>query len=206
VALSISLTVINGILSLFTIPLLTSLALTYFISSGAEIHLPILNTFLNLSFVSIIPAVIGMSIRQYRPGFALSLRPLLRILLPLLLLFIFGIKFFAPIAQGGVGLTFEEIYLIAPYVLILNAVSMLSGYLAGSLFNLRHKNKVTIIIEIGLQNTGLALFIAGTILHNTEMQKPAMVYAILTFVSTFLFAWIIREATKPGTGSLENEE
>jgi BASS family bile acid:Na+ symporter len=114
-----------------------------------------------------------------------------------MLFLIFGIKFFAPVSEGGVGLQTNEMLSLAPYVLILNALGMLIGYFSGSLFGVRHMNKVTIIIEVGLQNTGLALFIGGTILHNTAMQKPAMVYALITFVSTFLFAWLIREIGRP---------
>jgi BASS family bile acid:Na+ symporter len=60
------------------------------------------------------------------------------------------------------------------------------------LFKIDFKNKITIIVEVGLQNTALALLIAGNILKNTEMQKPAMVYAIFTFFSTLLFGWLIK--------------
>ena len=69
---------------------------------------------------------------------------------------------------------------------------MFLGYLLGSSFKTSLQNKVTIMVEVGLQNTALALLIAGNILHNDNMQKPAMVYAILTFFSTLIFAWIIK--------------
>lgn len=192
IALSISLTVINGLLCMFTIPLLTNWSLTYFIGNEADISLPVLSTIQHIALVTVLPATIGVFIRGRLPELAVRIIPILKYLLPALLLVIFTVKIFAPADKGGILLSRQEIIDQGYWVLLLNFSSMILGYVLGMLFKIDFKNKITIIVEVGLQNTALALLIAGNILKNTEMQKPAMVYAIFTFISTFIFGWLIK--------------
>jgi BASS family bile acid:Na+ symporter len=192
IALSISLTVINGLLCMFTIPLLTNWSLSYFIGNEADISLPVLSTIKHIALVTVLPATIGVFIRGRLPELAVRIIPILKYLLPALLLVIFTVKIFAPADKGGILLSRQEIIDQGYWVLLLNFSSMILGYILGMLFKIDFKNKITIIVEVGLQNTALALLIAGNILKNTEMQKPAMVYAIFTFISTFVFGWLIK--------------
>jgi bile acid:Na+ symporter, BASS family len=192
IALSISLTVINGLLCMFTIPLLTNWSLNYFIGNEADISLPVLSTIQHIALVTVLPATIGVFIRGRLPELAVRIIPILKYLLPALLLVIFTVKIFAPADKGGILLSRQEIIDQGYWVLLLNFSSMILGYVLGMLFKIDFKNKITIIVEVGLQNTALALLIAGNILKNTEMQKPAMVYAIFTFISTFIFGWLIK--------------
>lgn len=192
VALSISLTVINGILCMFTIPLLANMALDFFFHHRTPIQLPVLHSIMQIALVTILPATVGVMIRSKLPRIADKLRPVLKYLLPALLLFVFLIKIFAPVDKGGTGLTIDEILTLSVWVLMLNFCGMLVGFLAGSLLNINLQNKVTIMVEVGLHNTFLAIFVASNILNNTEMQKPALVSAMFTFFSTLIFAWLIR--------------
>ena len=192
VALSISLTVVNGILCMFSLPILVNLALDYFINQTHVIELPVFRTIQHIALVTVMPAALGLMIRNKLPKIADTLRPILKYLLPALLLFIFMTKMFAPVDKGGIALTQSELIEQGIWVLMLNFSGMFLGYLLGSSFKTSLQNKVTIMVEVGLQNTALALLIAGNILHNDNMQKPAMVYAILTFFSTLIFAWIIK--------------
>jgi bile acid:Na+ symporter, BASS family len=192
IALSISLTVINGLLCMFTIPLLTNWSLSYFIGNEADISLPVFSTIQHIALVTVLPATIGVFIRGRLPELAMRIIPILKYLLPALLFVIFTVKIFAPADKGGILLTKDEIINQGYWVLMLNFFSMIFGYILGLFFKIDFKNKITIIVEVGLQNTALALLIAGNILKNTEMQKPAMVYAIFTFFSTLLFGWLIK--------------
>ncbi len=192
VALSISLTVVNGILCMFTLPVLVNMALNYFFHQTTDLDLPVLNTILHIALVTVLPAAIGIFFRNKLPQIADTLRPLLKYLLPVLLLTIFFIKIFAPIEKGGIELGPSEIIELGIYALILNFCGMLLGFMISSLFKINLQNKVTIIVEVGLHNTALALLVAGNILKNAEMQKPAMVYAMFTFFSTLLFGWLIK--------------
>jgi len=192
VALSISLTVVNGVLCMFTLPFLVNLSLDYFFNKTMPIELPVFKTIQHIGMVTILPASFGVLVRSKLPKIADRLRPILSYLLPALLLLIFSVKFFAPADKGGVEISTAEFMEQGFWVIVLNFSGMFLGYLLGAAFRINLKNKVTIMVEVGLQNTALALLVAGNILKNPDMQKPAMVYAIITFFSTLIFAWIIR--------------
>lgn len=192
VALSISLTVMNGLLCMFTIPVFVNMALNYYFHHSSVIELPVLGTIQHIALVTVLPATIGVFIRNKFSVIANTLQPILKYLLPTLLLLIFIIKIFVPVEKGGIALTQDELLALSVWVLLQNFSGILLGYITGHIFNLNFQNKITIIIEVGLHNTALALLIAGNILRNNEMQKPVMVYAIFTFFSTLLFAWLIK--------------
>lgn len=192
VALSISLTVVNGILCMFTLPFLVNMGLDYFMHQTNTIELPVIETIQKIFLVTVLPASFGVLIRSKLPKIADKLRPVLSYLLPILLLLIFSVKIFAPADKGGIELTRTELFEQSFWVLLLNFSGMFMGYILGSIFKITTQNKITIMVEVGLQNTALALFVAGNILKNSDMQKPAMVYALITFFSTLLFAWLIK--------------
>jgi len=192
VALSISLTVVNGILSMFTLPILVNLALDYFFHQTTPFSLPVFDTIQHIALVTVLPAAVGIVFRSKLPLIADTLRPILKYLLPALLFTIFFIKIFAPIEKGGIELNQSEIMILGIWALLLNFSGMILGLLLSSIFGINLQNKVTIMVEVGLHNTALALLVAGNILKNLEMQKPAMVYAMFTFFSTWFFAWLIK--------------
>jgi hypothetical protein len=43
------------------------------------------------------------------------------------------------------------------------------------------RDAFTIAIEVSLHNTTLALLIAGTLLQNQDMVKPALIYSMFSF-------------------------
>ena len=101
---------------------------------------------------------------------------------------LFLIKFFANESSGGTGITIEDIYLLLPSTFAMHIIAMIISAVCAQLL-LRNSNQtVTIAIEVGLQNTALALLITGTIYVNNDMSKPALVYAMFSFFSTFIFA------------------
>jgi BASS family bile acid:Na+ symporter len=105
---------------------------------------------------------------------------------------VFTFKIFGGENQGGSGITFSEAIHIFPFVLLLNISAMTIGYYISKLMRLEFRNQFTIAIEVGLHNTALALLVAGTILQSPQMEKPALVYAMFTFFSAFLFVYIIK--------------
>ena len=192
IALSISLTVINGLLCMISIPFLTNLALNTYFGSSEEISLPVFKTLYMIALVTVLPAFLGVLIRSHFTNLAKKLVPVLKYLMPILLFTVFLVKIFAPTEKGGIALSTSELFDMGIWALLLNFSSMFFGFLFANIFSVKLTNKITIMVEVGLQNTALALFICGTLLKNIEMQKPAMVYVIFTFVSTFLFAWLIK--------------
>ena len=193
VALAVSLTVSNALLSLFSIPLVVNLCLRYFMKgAGGEVaSLPFWNPLFEIFLVTIIPALLGMSAKRKFGRHAPRIGKWVNIVLPLLLFCVFGFKFLAGSQHGGTDMTAADIWLLSPYVISLNILSMLVGFVVGIPLQLSYRNRITIAIEVGLHNTALALIIAGEKLHNSAMEKPALVYALYSFFVTFSVAYLL---------------
>jgi len=192
VALAISMTTVNSFITLATLPFIVNIALNYFLQTTTVIKLPYLETILQIFMVTLVPASIGLLIRRLSLNFAQKMDKPLKIILPILLFGVFTIKFLASKKHGGSGITAHEMLVLFPSMLLLNVLAMLAGYLVAKIFKLEYKNQYTIAIEVGLHNTALALLVAGTILRSSEMEKPALVYAIFTIFSALLFVFAIK--------------
>lgn len=190
VALSISMTAINSLITLVSIPINVSIALMTFLHADAEIHLPIGETLFNIFLITIIPVYIGIQIRRRKTELADKLNRPLKVALPLLLLLMYsGVIFFG---ESSIATTWKEFIMLFPFTLILNAMSMLLGWMVARFTRLGRRNQYTVSIEVGLQNSALAIFVASGILNNHDMALVAVVYGSFTFFSTAFFAWIIK--------------
>jgi BASS family bile acid:Na+ symporter len=190
VALSISMTAINSLITLITIPLVVALSLDAFLHEDAAIHMKVGETILKVFLITILPAFAGTRLRKHFPEFALGLEKPLRIVLPLLLLLVYGGVIF--IDQGTGEATRIDFIRIFPYALMLNFLAMGSGLLIARLMRLRVINQFTISIEVGLQNSALAIFVAATLLKSNEMALVPVVYGSFTFFTTLLFGWFVK--------------
>ena len=194
VALSVSLTVLNAAISVFSIPLLI-IWFSYGLNLPAqEVDLSFWETFLNISLITIVPATAGVFFRRKYSRIGFMVNKYLNWAMPVLLALIFGIKFFASGAHSGSQLSAGAIATLAPWVILLNVISMLAGFLYGKAFRLSHRNTLTITIEIGLHNTALALIVAGQKLQNPIMEQPALVYAMFSFFITLVVAFVLSKA------------
>lgn len=200
VALAISLTVCNAFLSLFTVPFLVNIFLEHFLSNGRLIELPFWQTMFDIFVVTILPATLGLLVRWRYGRFAVRMEKNLNYILPVLLLLVFAFKFLAGSDQGGTAMTGADIRHLSLWVIALNVLSMLLGYLAGMAVRLEFRNRITIAVEVGLHNTALALLIAGDKLGNSIMEKPALVYALFSFFITFAVAWVLMRTHKVKQG------
>jgi bile acid:Na+ symporter, BASS family len=180
VALSVSLTAVGSIITVFTIPIFANLALKHFLGQNAAIEMPIGQTMVQIFLITLLPIAIGMTIRQRFPHMANQLEKVMsRIAAGLLALIIIllivreGSKLPEFILQVGVG------------VLLLNVLSMLSGFLIGKLLQLSPSQQICIAIEVGISNGTLALAITAGLLNNPMMAIPAAVYSLLMYITGF---------------------
>jgi len=191
VALSISMTALNSLITLVTIPLVVHLSLEAFVHEDAAIRLKVGETIIKVFLITILPAFVGTRIRKNYPNFSLMLERPLRVVLPLLLLLVYvGVIF---IDQGTSAGTRSDFIRIFPYTLMLNILAMVSGFLVARVLRLRVINQFTISIEVGLQNSALAIFVAATLLKNNDMALVPVVYGSFSFFSTLLFGWSVKK-------------
>ncbi len=191
VALSISMTVINSIITLITIPVIVSLGLYYFTSQEANIVLPVGATILKVFLVTVLPAYTGVNLRHYFPNTSKNIEKYLRFILPVLLLGIyFGVIFSD---EGDQKSNLSDHLGVLPYPFILNVVTMFMGWMVARWFHLKGRNQFTISIEVGLQNSALAIFVAATLLESQTMAIVPVLYGSFSFFTTFLFGYGVKK-------------
>ena len=75
--------------------------------------------------------------------------------------------------------------------LLINVGVMLIGYYSSGWVGIKHTGKFTIAIEMGLQNTALAIFIATSLLHLDGLSTIAVLYGSFSFFTTYIIAYIM---------------
>lgn len=180
-ALSVSLTAVSSILTLFTIPLILEWSVQYYSAQDAVIEINRLDIFKDLLLVSLAPIALGMMIKHYKSDFAVKMEKPVKIASALILLVLI------------VGLTIKERANIIPYfsevglsALSLNIVSLALGFTTARLMGLNKQQSISISIESGIQNGTLAIGIAIGILHNSDYAIPAAVYSLIMFLTAFV--------------------
>ncbi len=187
-ALSVSITTANSFLTQFTIPFYVNIALYFFMHSGTDIELPFLETLLQILFITVIPAVIGVLIRSNAPLFAEKVRnPLKYIMTTLLAIAMIGAIFVENNEQLDIPI--GDYWMVLPLLLLLNFGSMFMSFYTAKYFRLGIKSQTTIAIEVGLQNTALAIAVATgpLMLNNPAFAIPAAIYALFSFFTTLGF-------------------
>lgn len=192
VALSVSLITLNSLITLVTIPLLVNLALTVFTGRHSSFELPLVQTFLQIFFITLLPAVTGVLLRYYREKIADRIQRPVRTVMIILFAGVYALIAFADETKGGSGITFADLWTILPYAVVIN----FAGFAAGTAMGLFGKTGIrtswTIGVEVALQNTTLALMVAGTLIQSNEMVKPALVYALFSFWTALLYGIVVK--------------
>ena len=193
VALSVSLVSVNSILTLATIPLLVNLALTVFTGRHSPFELPLAETFLQIFFVTLLPAISGVLLRYFREKTADKIQRPVRTVMIILFAGVYAIIAFADESKGGSGITSADLWSILPYAVIINLAGFIAGMAMGLIGKTGVRTSWTIGVEVALQNTTLALLVAGTLIQSNEMVKPALVYALFSFWTALVYGIVIKK-------------
>ncbi len=192
-ALSISLTAVCSIITIFTIPFLVNYAMELHMGEGQYVALPVLQTILQIMVITIIPVSIGMYLKSKKPRFAQKAERPVKIASTI---FIVAIILGAVFKNKQIIVdAFLETGLPA---LSLNLLTLLLGFIVASLFQLNFKQASTIAIESGIQNGTLAIAIAAssTLLNDPTIAIPPAVYSILMFFTGGLAVAIAGKVNK----------
>jgi bile acid:Na+ symporter, BASS family len=87
-ALSITLTALSSIVAVITIPLIINFSLSYFLNQGEFVPLPVFDTIIKLTIITLLPVSIGMYIRAKAPAFAMKMEKPVKIVSGILLFLI----------------------------------------------------------------------------------------------------------------------
>ena len=190
VALSVTLTALSSIITLFTLPLIMAWVMgsvqlsvvsdQYSVVSDqlsdVSIHLPIGKLLVQNLVLMILPIAIGFIVNIYKEQVAAKIHNVLkRIAMPALVVlvtvFFFQHKQTIVNEFGSLGLTMTALILATTGC----------GALLSWLFGLSTKERRTLVIEIGMQNAAQAITIACSplIFNNEVIAIPAIIYALM---------------------------
>ena len=201
VALSVSLTAFNSFIIVFTIPLVMHLSFLLFGSETQEFELRFTDTMQDIFLTVILPVSLGILLNEYYGHkFTDKFHRALKYILPGIMLIAFLTVIFFDESQQEVNYR-DHLHLFIPLIL-LNFFTIAMGYFSSRGLQLEHKSAYTIAVEMGLQNSVLALFIANQILKDKEISLVAVLYSSFSLITTFLIAWGI----KVYLGSKQNKD
>lgn len=188
VALSVTLTAISSIVTLFTIPVIMSWA-TALVGESVGITLPVGNLIKQNLVLMLLPVVLGIAIHYAWPkGAEKTDKVLGKLAFPLLLVLVtvFYIQHHRTILAniGILGLCVTALILVA-----ITCSSLLSR-----LVKTGEKQRRTVVIEVGMQNAAQAIAIASSplVFGNDEMAIPAILYSLMMNVVLLIYVWIVR--------------
>ncbi|MFO0723600.1 MAG: bile acid:sodium symporter family protein [Myxococcota bacterium] len=192
VALNVTLTAVNSVLSLFTLPLIVGFAMQAFLGDARAIPMPFAKI-IEVFVIVLVPMGIGMTIRAKAPGFAARSAKTVKILSAVVLFLVIGGTVLK--ARANLGDFFQQVGVPA---LVFNLVSMAVGYFAPRLLRIDERQSIAIGMEIGIHNGTLAIAIAGpTLLNNSTMAIPPAIYSLIMFFTAAAFGWVVNRRAAP---------
>ena len=192
VALSVILTALSSVITLFTIPLIMSAA-TNLVGESVGITLPVGNLIKQNLVLMLLPVLLGIGMHYAWPKAAEKTdRVLGRLAFPLLLTLItvFYIQHHRTILEniGVLGLCVTALILVA----------ICCSSLLSRLVRTDDRQRRTVVIEVGMQNAAQAIAIASSpiIFANEQMAIPAILYSLMMNVVLLIYVGVIRRRTK----------
>ena len=190
-ALSVSMTAINSIITIITIPFWVGYAYSTYLAEAANMASPTADIFKTLIVVLAIPLSIGMLVKYRAPQFADRMERPVRIASSIFL------------AVVIIGLVVREIDLVRQYigdtlgiVTALNIVTMGMGYGLAKAFGLNLKQGLTIAIESGIQNGTLTISLAVITLCQPDFAIIAAIYSLVMYALSTVPIYVGIKAAK----------
>ena len=185
VALNISLTAINTVLSIISLPLIANWAIAAFVQSGQVVPLQF-GKIVEVMGIVLLPVGLGMLVRAKSPGWAARLDKPMKIFSAVVLA-AFSIIAIAKEWQA-LSTSFAS---IGPVVLAFNVISLLAGYYLSRAIGLNQGMATAISFEIGIHNSSLAIFVALSVLGSFQLALPAAVYSVSMYLTATLFGFLV---------------
>lgn len=185
VALNISLTAINSVVAVITLPIVTNLALAYFNPGEGQVGLQLAKT-IEVFVIVLAPVGLGMLVRGLKPSFAAAMDKPVRIA---------SVVILTLVIIGAVSAQFDVLMAnlgaLAGVVVTFCVLSLAIGFIVPRLLKIDRPQSIASAFEVGLHNATLAIVIARSVLQNADMSLPAAVYGVLMFPLAAAFGMLI---------------
>ena len=199
VALNISLTAVNSVLALLTLPVWVALALQVFLGDEANVPPPTRKV-IEVAVLVIGPVLLGMALRHWKPLWAdIAERPV-RVLSTLILAVVIVL---AVVSEWELLTRYARVLGLA--CIGFNVISLLAGWSAARAARLGAPQATAIAFEIGIHNSTLAIFIALEVLSRPAAAIAPALYSLSMYVTATLFVgWLMkRSAASPRDAAID---
>jgi len=188
VALSISLTAIISLISIFSVPFIVITSADLLKVSYISKEISMISISLKMFFVVTVPVILGMVIRKFATNFISSRTLFIQRFSIILFLIVF------------MAIWIEEWDNIVSFLVragiiatLLNIVMMIVGYFVAKFFATGISQRKCISLECGLQNGTLAVFVATQFFDELVYMVPTAAYALVMFITSIIFVFFIRK-------------
>ena len=184
VALNVTLTAINSIIAIFSLPVITNLAIAHYDQSDT-VSLQF-GKVVEVFAIVLVPVAIGMAVRAKSPDFAERADKGVRIGSALVLaILVVGILVDQ---RENVAGYLADVGLVAA---LFCAVSLVVGYVVPKALGIVEAQAIASSMEIGVHNGTLAIFVAVEVLDDVEISIPAAVYSLFMFVFAAIWGSVV---------------
>ena len=183
IALSISLTAINSILCVITVPLILIISLSILGYGSLNEEQSLLSVAIQMFLIVTVPVILGVFLSSLLSSFEKIAKNISIILFVLVLIGAIlsqrenVINYFA---QAGL------------VMLVLNIVMMIIVYILSKSFRANKETFRCWLMEVGLQNGTLAIVVANTFFASTVYLIPAAIYSLIMYVTALPLIYFLR--------------
>jgi len=183
VAFSVTMTSVSTLLSPVMLPLLM------YLYAGQWIDIPVLKLFISTVQIILLPVALGLGLRILIKDKIKYMLPVLPSVSSLAIIFIVGVIVAANSQSiARVGLT------VAIIAIMHNILGFSIGYWVGRFFGMDTQRARAVSIEIGMQNSGLAVALANTY-FGTLAALPGAIFSVWMNISGSALAWWWRRSS-----------
>jgi BASS family bile acid:Na+ symporter len=187
VALAVVLTALTSLVTVFTIPIVLAWAVPWFLTGGGE-EVPTLsvpNVIMQLVRITLLPIIVGMTVRRFAPDLAARLARWLRPTAFAILVVVIGFSVIV-----SLEMVLDNLVRATPAILALNLAAMGFGLMLGRLLGANARDSMTLAIETGVQNVTLAIFLTLTVLGSLPLAVTQNIYGVLMILNaSLLISW-----------------
>ena len=189
-ALSVCLTSVMSMLSPFILPIAFIGFIHYSGNADSQyFDLPLLPAIKKLVMVTLLPTVIGMSIRYFAAQWSQSVIPFIKKASSIAMLLIV-----AALLVTNLNIVPAMFSIQGLSVILLCSSSLFIAYFIAGKANTSETDRKTIALEVGVQNAGTAMVIALSIMHQPELAVIPLMYGILMNIPVFAFVyWLLNK-------------
>ena len=187
VALSVSLTAIISLISIFSVPFIVFMSADLLEISNISKEISMIGISMKMFLVVTLPVLLGMVIRKFATNFITSRTLMIQRISIILFAIVFAAiwveeweNIMSYIAQAGV------------ITLVLNIVMMITGYYVAKFLASGVAQRKCISLECGLQNGTLAVFVASQLFSDITFLIPTAAYALIMFLTSLIFVFFVK--------------